>query len=122
MSGPDLFSVYHHVSAAEAASGNSGDFSLSGVDLGILEVNVSVVTGSIQFILETKDPDGNYLPIYTGSVISAAAPLITGFGPGTPNNIPFTDIGRLRWVIVTGPVTFTATVHGRELPAVGGAG
>lgn len=121
MSGPDLFSLYHHASAAEAASGNSGDLSASGIDILILEVNLSAVTGSIQFIVESKDPDGNYEPIYTGSVLSAVTPLIVPIGAGLQVNQSFSDTVRVRWVIVTGPATFTATVHGRKLEAAAGA-
>lgn len=100
---------------ASSANSNSADqTNVNGRGL-ILVVNVTAVTGNIQFTIQGKDPvSGVYYTILQSATLSSTATTILRVYPGltASANLIVSDLlprtWRLLWTITTGPVTVTA--------------
>jgi hypothetical protein len=119
MAAPVLWS---RASAATSSSADSGQVGSAATDALRLDVNISAITaGSIQFFVEALEPDGIWYALYNGVAISVVQQLSVSIGPHLPDTVAAAlvtkpgvppDTVRVRWVIVTGPITFSAQLVG----------
>jgi hypothetical protein len=114
-------SLATRASAASSTSSNSGEIDSLTINSIRFDATVSVVTaGSIQFFLEGLGTDGIWYLLYGGTAISAPGALSVSVGPAMPLTAgpPVTQPGlvpdavRVRWVIVTGPITWSHSLIG----------
>jgi hypothetical protein len=113
--------IWSRASGATSTSADSGSVGAGLVNAVRLDANVSVVTaGSIQFFVEALGADTIWYTLWAGSAIAAPGQLSVSISPSLPNAagppilqggiVP--DIVRVRWVVVTGPITFSAQLVG----------
>jgi hypothetical protein len=95
-------------------TGNSGDLNAFDADSLDLHFNITAVTGSLQVLVETKGLDGIYYTIYDSTALSATGATSKSIGPGLELAKSFGDVIRVRWVVVTGPVTASIVLTGRK--------
>ena len=113
------FNVWTRASAAATGPGNTGDLPVDSFSELAIDLNITGFSGTsptIQFIVERKGNDGNYYAIYTGSALSAVAPLSLSLGAGMGQSVSFGTVARLRWVTggTTPSITFSGSIIGKS--------
>jgi hypothetical protein len=110
--------ILNQASAAQTASGNSGDINVSLFSECSVDCSMTAFSGttpSIIFYLDRKGLDGVYYPLWTSATFTAATVVSTAIGAGMTIAQCLGSIIRLRWVIAgtTPSITFSASIIGK---------
>ena len=97
---------------AATTTGNSGDLAASACCELAVDLNVSAVSGSVQFVLERKGVDGVYYPVWTSASVTSPGIASTTVGSGLETAKSFGHTIRLRWT-VSGSASFSGGIYGK---------
>jgi hypothetical protein len=102
--------VLNQTLAAQTASGNSLDLSVSSYVELIVDCNIAAVVGTdpiLQFFLDRKGADSIYYPIWQSVTFTGTGQTSTSVGAGMSIAQGFGSTVRLRWVIGGSGASFT---------------
>jgi hypothetical protein len=76
----------------------------------ILEYDITAISGTIQFFVDSLGTDGVYYPIYTGPVISTTGLNEISIGPAAQSAAEIGNQVQLRWAVTGGTPSTTLSL------------
>lgn len=94
-------------------NGNSGEIRCEGVDLLAVDILVSAASGTsptINFYVQRKDANGNWVTLYAFPTLSAASSENSNIGPGATTPKIVTGVMRVIWELGGVTPSFTTDI------------